>query len=101
MLRHSSLKSSCLESRLAGADAALTRPLRAVRQVVGGRVLRAGVGCGGEDLLEAAPALGGADLCLDSGYCILNFLLKRLEAGRISHVPELPGDGAAQRAEGR
>ena len=47
-----------------GRDAALTRPVGAVRQVVGGRVLRAGVRCRGEDVLEAASALWSADLCL-------------------------------------
>ncbi len=47
-----------------GADAALTRPLGAVRQVVSGRVLRAGVRRGGEDVLKAASGLRSADLCL-------------------------------------
>ncbi|TNN35737.1 HD domain-containing protein 2 [Liparis tanakae] len=40
----------------AGASGALTQPLGAVRHVVGGRVLSAGVRRGGEDLLEAASS---------------------------------------------
>lgn len=42
----------------------LTRPLRIVRQDVSGRVLGAGVGCGGEDFLKVASGLWSADLCL-------------------------------------
>lgn len=52
-------------SRTAAALGVLTWSLRGVRQVVGGRFLRAGNGCRREDLLEAASSSGSSNFSLE------------------------------------